>query len=443
MVRVRFAPSPTGFLHVGSARTALFNWLFARHEGGQFLLRIEDTDLVRSKPEFLGEILDSLRWLGLNWDEEIVHQSRRAEEGIYRKIADKLLAEGKAYLDGKAILLKITPGEVIPMEDLVHGQIQVNTLEIKDQVLMKSDGMPTYSFACVVDDSALKVTHVIRGDDHISNTPKQILIHRALGLIPPVYVHIPLILGEDRSRLSKRHGATNLNDYRTMGVLPEGMVNYLALLGWSPGGDREILPVAEIIKEFALERIGKTGAMFDLKKLLWMNSQYLQKAPLETLLPLVQEKLRKRNWWPPVRPEIVEGRTEDAAWLAEVVELYKTRAETVEDLCRQTQGLFTDEVPFDQEAVDLRLKQPAVGQRLKTFADRLEKLEKWDAVSTEAACRALAGELKLKAADLIHPARVAVTGRSVGPSLFHVLQVAGRQRVIPRLRQAAQTLCSA
>jgi len=430
MVRVRFAPSPTGTLHVGSARTALFNWLFARHEGGQFLLRIEDTDLVRSKKEFLEEILESLRWLGLNWDGEAVFQSKRAEQGIYRKAAEKLLAEGKAYLDGKAILLKITPGEVIPMEDLVHGQIRVNTLEIKDQVLMKSDGMPTYSFACVVDDSALGITHVIRGDDHISNTPKQILIHRALNLTPPVYVHIPLILGEDRSRLSKRHGATNLKDYRTLGVLPEAMVNFLSLLGWSPGGDREVLPVEEIIREFDLKRIGKTGAMFDLKKLLWMNSQYLQKASLETLLPLVQEKLKERNW--PV---------EDGAWLAEVVELYKTRAETVEDLVRQTQGFFTDQTPFDEEAVTLRLKQPGVGQRLKTYADRLEKLEKWDAASAEAACRALAGELKLKAADLIHPTRVAVTGRSVGPSLFHVLQVAGKERTLNRLRHAAASIC--
>ncbi len=429
-IRVRFAPSPTGFLHVGSARTALFNWLFARHEGGQFLLRIEDTDLVRSKKEFLDEILESLRWLGLNWEGETIFQSQRGSQGIYRQIAEKLLAEEKAYLDGKAILLKIVPGEVIAFEDVVHGQIRVNTLEIKDQVLMKSDGMPTYSFACVVDDSALGITHVIRGDDHISNTPKQILIHRALGLTPPVYVHIPLILGEDRSRLSKRHGATNLNEYRTMGVLAGGMVNYLALLGWSPGGDREVLSLEEIIKEFTLDRIGKTGAMFDLKKLLWMNSQYLQKASLETLLPLVQEKLRERNW-------VVK----DAAWLAEVVELYKSRAETVEDLVRQTQGLFTEEIPFDEEAVNLRLKQPGVGERLKAFADRLEKLETWDAAGAEAVCRTLAGELKLKAADLIHPARVAVTGRSVGPSLFHVLQVAGKERVITRLAAATSSIC--
>lgn len=431
---VRFAPSPTGFLHVGSARTALFNWLFARHEAGQFLLRVEDTDLVRSKKEYLDEILESLRWLGLQWDAEVIFQSRRAQQGIYQKTADRLLSEGKAYPDGKAILLKITPGEVVAFQDVVHGQIQVNTLEIKDQVLIKSDGMPTYSFACVVDDSASGVTHVIRGDDHISNTPKQILIHRALELPLPAYVHIPLILGSDRSRLSKRHGAANLNDYRKMGILPEAMVNFLTLLGWSPGGDREVLTLADTVKEFTLERIGKTGAMFDLKKLLWMNSQYMQKASLEQLLPLVQQNLTARGWW---------SAKLDPTWVGQVVELYKSRAETVEDLCLQTQGLFTEQVPFDPEAVQARLKQPNVGGLLKGFADRLEKLPAWTLEGIEGACRQLAQELQLKAAELIHPARVAVTGRSVGPSLFHILEIAGRQRVISRLRHASETLCAA
>ncbi|MBI3323304.1 MAG: glutamate--tRNA ligase [Candidatus Omnitrophica bacterium] len=433
MVKVRFAPSPTGFLHVGSARTALFNWLFAKHEGGQFLLRIEDTDLQRSKKEFLDEILESLRWLGLHWDGEEVHQSQRAQAGVYRKAADKLLAEGKAYLDGKAVLLKITPGEMVAFEDVVHGEIRVNTLEIKDQVLMKSDGMPTYSFACVLDDSEMAITHVIRGDDHISNTPKQVLIHRALGLETPAYVHIPLILGADRSRLSKRHGAANLNDYRKMGVLPEAMVNFLSLLGWSPGDDREVLSLDQIIKEFDLKRIGKTGAMFDLKKLLWMNSQYMQKASLETLLPLVQAMLKKRKWW---------DDDSEPGWVGRVVDLYKGRAETVAKLLDQAQGLFDEAVLYDPEAVALRLKQPGVSERLTAFADRLEKLPRWDAASIEQACRGLAEELQVKAADLIHPARVAVTGRSVGPSLFHVLEVAGRERVIPRLRQAATSLCS-
>lgn len=432
MVRVRFAPSPTGFLHVGSARTALFNWLFARHEGGKFLLRIEDTDPIRSKSEFLEEILDSLRWLGLHWDGEIEFQSKRREK--YQAAAEKLLSKGLAKRDGPAILFPVTPGEVIAFDDAIHGRVQFNTLEIKDQVLMKSDGTPTYNFACVVDDSEFGLTHVIRGDDHLSNTPKQLLLYRALQLPPPQFVHIPLILGTDRSRLSKRHGATSLREYRKMGFLPEAMANFLSLLGWSPGGDREILSLTEIIQEFTLGRIGRTGAMFDIEKLKWMNGQYLKEASLEQLLPLVRETLKEKGWWsgPP-----------DPLWVNEVVELYKSRAETVEDLCRQTQGLFTEEVPWDAEAVALRLRQPGVQERLSQFAGRLEKLTDWTAASIEAACRALAVELKAKAADLIHPARVAVTGRSVGPSLFHVLEVAGRQRVISRLRRAVATLCSA
>jgi len=426
MVKVRFAPSPTGFLHVGSARTALFNWLFARHQKGQFFLRIEDTDQKRSKSEFLNEILDSMRWLGLNWDGEVVFQSKRVE--IYQKTADKLLAQGKAYKDGKAILLKITPGEFVTVDDLIHGEIRVNTLEIKDQVLIKSDGMPTYSFACVLDDSEFGVTHVIRGDDHISNTPKQILIHRALDLKPPTYVHIPLILGTDRSRLSKRHGATNLNDYRKEGFLPEAVVNFLALLGWSPGGDRERMSLQELLEVFDLKRIGKTGSVFDIKKFTWMNSLYMKDASLETLLPLVQAALTARGWW---------SEELNPTWVGEVVELYKSRSDTVEDLIRQTQGLFTDEIPFDEEAVAKRLKQDGVAERMRAFSDRLEKLGNWKAEEIESICRSLAEELKLKAADLIHPARIAVTGRAVGPSLFHVLEVVGRERVIPRLRQAA------
>ncbi|MBI3332678.1 MAG: glutamate--tRNA ligase [Candidatus Omnitrophica bacterium] len=429
-VRVRFAPSPTGTLHVGSARTALFNWLFARHHQGEFLLRIEDTDSVRSREEFLEEILDSLRWLGLNWDGEPTFQSKRLK--VYREAAEGLLSRGLARLDGKAILFPVTPGQVVQFEDLVHGTNQVNTLEIKDQVLIKSDGTPAYNFACVVDDSEFKITHVIRGDDHLSNTPKQLLLYRALQRTPPHFVHIPLILGTDRSRLSKRHGATNLNEYRRIGYLPEAIVNFLALLGWSPGGDREILSVQDLVREFDLSRVGKTGAVFDLAKLSWMNSQYLKQAPLETWLPLIQQALQARGWW---------NDASDPAWVGKVIELYKGRVETLEDFCRQAQGLFTEEFPFDPEAVQLRLKEPQAGAHLEAFADRLERLPLWDSTSIEGACRALAEELKIKAADLIHPTRVAVTGRSVGPSLFHLLGIAGKERTLKRLRQAAERLC--
>ena len=277
------------------------------------------------------------------------------------------------------------------------------------------------------------MTHIIRGDDHISNTPKQILLYRALKFDLPKFVHIPLILGTDRSRLSKRHGATSIQEYRKLGFLPEGVVNFLALLGWSPGQDREMMSMEGLVKEFDLARVGKTGAVFDIAKFSWMNSQYMKKASLEVLLPLVQQNLTERGWW---------SDKLDPTWVSEVIELYKSRADTVDDLCRQTQGLFSDQIPFDEEAVEARLKQPNVAQFLKMYADKLEKLEKWELEGIETACRALADELKIKAAELIHPSRIAVTGRSVGPSLFHVLEVAGRERVIPRLRQAADTLCS-
>jgi glutamyl-tRNA synthetase len=416
---------------VGSARTALFNWLYARNRKGEFIVRVEDTDQARSKREFLDEILDSLKWLGMQWDGELIYQSKRMDR--YKELAEKLVAEGTAQKDGSAIIFKVTPGEKIFFEDLVYGKIEFNTLDIKDQVLIKSDGSPTYNFACAVDDSDQQITHVIRGDDHISNTPKQLLIYRALKLNLPKFAHIPLILGTDRSRMSKRHGATSLREYRKLGYLPNAVVNFLSLLGWSPGGDRELMTIEEITKEFGLKRVGRTGAIFDIKKFSWMNSLYMKEAPLEVLLPLVQENLTERGWW---------SKELDPTWVGEVIDLYKSRADTVDDLCRQTQGLFTQEIPFDEEAVEARLKQPSVGNMLKRYADSLEKLEEWNVEGIEAGCRDLAKELSAKAADIIHPSRVAVTGRSVGPSLFHVLEVAGRERVIPRLRQAAETLCT-
>ncbi len=438
MIRVRFAPSPTGFLHVGSARTALFNWLFARHEKGQFLLRVEDTDATRSKAEFLDEILDSLRWLGLHWDGQIEFQSKRLAR--YRQLAERLVQEGQARHEGQAILFPVTPAETLTFEDLIHGPIQVSTTEIKDQVLIKSDGTPTYNFACVVDDSDFQITHVIRGDDHISNTPKQLLLYRALKLELPKFAHIPLILGTDRSRLSKRHGATALQEYRKIGYLPEAVVNFLSLLGWSPGGDREILSVDQMIQEFDLSRVGKTGAVFDLAKFSWMNSQYLKSASLEMLLPLVQEALKERGWW---TPSTSSGQASDPTWLGRLVRIYQDRVETIDDFCCQAQGFFAEEVPFDPEAVQLRLKQPNVAERLKIFSDRLEALKGWDLPSIETTCRSFAKELAVPAADLIHPTRVALTGRAVGPSLFHLLEVAGKERTLKRLRHASDSISPA
>ena len=273
-VRVRFAPSPTGYLHLGSARTALFNWLYARNRGGKFILRVEDTDSARSKKEFLDEILESLKWLGLHWDEKIYFQSERFE--VYRKYADKLLKEDKAYKDGDAILFKMPKGEKVWFYDLIHDKIEFNTDELKDEVLIKSDGTPTYNFACAIDDAEFKITHIIRGDDHISNTPKQFMIYKALGLQPPKFAHMPLILGPDKAKLSKRHGATAIAEYRKMGYLPEALVNYMVLLGWSPGGNRELISGDELVKKFSIKSVGKVQSIFGIDKLNWLNSQYIR-----------------------------------------------------------------------------------------------------------------------------------------------------------------------
>lgn len=430
-VRVRFAPSPTGYLHVGSARTALFNWLYARHTGGKFILRIEDTDTQRSKPEFLNEIMASLTWLGLEWDEGPTFQSQRFDR--YRAAAESLLRQGAAYQDGTAIIYRVQAGETIRFADAVHGEIAIESQTLKDQVLLKSDGAPSYNFCCVVDDADMGITHVIRGDDHIANTPKQLLLYRALKLIPPSFAHIPLILGEDRSRMSKRHGATAIAEYRKAGYLPEALVNFIALLGWSPGDDREVLSRAELVKLFDLSRVGRTGAVFNVEKLDWMNGEYLKHIPPEVLVGLWLPLMTERR----ALPDGVTG-----AKLEPIIRLFHGRVNHLDDFLTQATGFFAPDVAFDAEAVEKRLKLPGAGARLQAFHDRLLRLETWDAASIEACCRQLATELGLKAADLIHPTRVAVTGRSVGPSLFHALEVIGQSKTTQRLKTAVHTLAT-
>ena len=366
-VRVRFAPSPTGNLHVGSARTALFNWLFARGNKGKFLLRVEDTDIERSKEEFLEEILNSLKWLGMDWDEEPMHQSKRLD--VYRKKAQELLKADLAYeqegrihdKDGnvttdsdrikqKAIIFKVPRGEKIAFDDLVHGKIEVDTDTIKDQVMIKSDGFPTYNFACVIDDADMDITHIIRGDDHISNTPKQILFYKALKLKLPQFVHIPLILGTDKSRMSKRHGATSIREYKEQGFLHEALVNFIALLGWAPGGDREIMALNDIIKEFSLENIKKAGGVFDVEKLKWMNGEYINKLTDEEFLDLVLLDLKQREL---VREPI------DKEWLLKVVALFKQRTQTLVDFLEWSEYVFmeAEEIRYGNEAIDKRLRK--------------------------------------------------------------------------------------
>src|SRR6266704_2833157 len=297
-IRVRFAPSPTGYLHVGGARTALFNWLYARHEGGKFLLRIEDTDKERSSDEHTRVILDGLTWLGLDWDDEIVFQGARLKR--HQEGADQLFRAGKAYTDDEAIRLEVPSGE-IAWDDAVHGRISFQGEDIKDFVILRSDRSPLYNFAVVVDDIDMRITHVLRGDDHISNTPKQIAIYRALGATPPVFGHVPMINGPDGKKLSKRHGATAVGDYQHMGILPDAMRNFLALLGWSPGEDREILGMEELVRLFSLEGILKKPAVFDTTKLEWMNGQYLSVKSAAELFPIVQPQLiaLKLDRWDP------------------------------------------------------------------------------------------------------------------------------------------------
>ncbi len=475
-VRVRFAPSPTGTLHVGGARTALFNYLFARVHGGAFLLRIEDTDAARSTGESLAAILDSLRWLGLRWDEgpgvggsfgPYLQSERR--EG-YRAHAEALLAAGKAYpcwcapeelearrrertergespaYDGACRHLPAAerarraasgaipalrfavpgPGETA-WEDAVKGRISFRDETLEDFVLMRSDGLPTYNFACVADDHDMAITHVIRGDDHVSNTPRQIQIYRAFGWDVPVFAHVPMILGPDGARLSKRHGATSVGAYREQGFVAPALVNFLALLGWSLDGERELFSLAELESSFSLERVGSTPAIFNVEKLEWMNGQHLRRMEEPTRTGLALEYLATRN------PDAAA----DPERIAALLRVLGERVRTFADL--ESQGAFAlrDELEMDPAAWEDLRARPGSGLRLETLADRLEALGEFTAGATEEATRALAAELGVKPGELMGAARVALTGRKVSPGLFDVMVLLGRERVGARLRDAA------
>src|ERR1700719_1508213 len=386
-VRVRFAPSPTGYLHVGGARTALFNWLFARSQGGTMILRIEDTDVERNRPELVEGILDGLRWLGVDWDEGPYFQSQRLD--MHRAAAEKLVAAGAAYFcdcppekyagadaieetddvkkepgprritrcecrDAKpglsaanaAIRLRVPQGAITRFEDAVFGPREVVNEEIEDFVLLRSpkegqaQGAPTYQLSVVVDDIAMRITHVIRGSDHISNTPKQALLYRALGAAPPIFAHVPLILGPDRTRLSKRHGATSVGSYRDEGFLPEAFRNFLALLGWSAGNE-EFMPTSEIVARFSLEGVSRTNAVFDRPKLEWFNTQYLQKLPIDELLPAVQCELERSKLWQP------EWAGERREWFSKTVDLLRPRTRLLPDFSTWSRAFFSDEFEYN------------------------------------------------------------------------------------------------
>lgn len=420
MVRVRFAPSPTGNLHIGGARTALFNWLYARAKGGKFLLRIEDTDVARSQKEFLDEILNSLKWLGLEWD-ELYYQSQRFE--LYRDHANKLLTQGLAYQEGEAIIFKVKP-QKIQIKDLIRSEpIEFDTSVIKDQVLIKSDRSPTYNFACVIDDALMNVTHIIRGDDHISNTPKQVILYQALGFSLPEFAHLPLILGTEGGRLSKRTGATAISDYRKMGYLPQALANYLLLLGWSPGENQEIIALKDALKKFDIKDANKTAAAFNLEKLNWINAQYIRRTPLEDLLELLKPLMLEKKYL---------DNNFDGNYLLSIVKLFQERITTLADFADYSDFFFKDEIELTPEA-QKRIAAKDYSREFQLLMERLKRLECFDCLSIENAFRELVAELKIKAGELVHPVRAALTGKTIGPGLFELMEVLGKERIEQRL----------
>ena len=472
---MRFAPSPTGYLHVGGARTALFNWLFARHQRGAMILRIEDTDAERNKPELVQGILDGLRWLGVDWDEGPFHQSQRLE--LYRAAAKKCLENGSAFLcycpaeryaggdhavegaeggqvrrivrcscrDGKpsnpdlkpAIRFKVPAGKTV-FFDAVFGDREFLNDEIEDFVLLRSPrgdeecGQPTYQLGAVVDDVDMRITHVIRGADHISNTPKQVLLYRALGAEPPIFAHLPLILGPDKSRLSKRHGATDVNMYRTEGFLPEAFRNFLALLGWAPGGDAEFLRTKDLLERFSLEGVSRTNGVFDRPKLEWFNTQYLQKLPIEDLLPEVESELKRSGLW---KDEWAVG-APSHEWFSKTIDLLRPRIRLLPDFSSWSRAFFTDDFPIDPAAKEKFWKDPKVPELLAKAADVLAALPEWNHDACDHASRAVAEAAGVKAGLLINAIRVAIVGQAVAPPLFDTMVVLGQHRVVNRLRKA-------
>jgi len=449
-MKLRFAPSPTGYLHVGGARTAIFNLLHARRYGGKMLLRIEDTDVERSRQHHAEQIVSSLKWLGIEWDEGPVYQSDRLER--YRQRAEELVQRGNAYrcfctveeLDAErlaaekagiayrysgrcrtltiapkdtphVIRFKVQPG-AIDFHDLIRGDMHFEGELIDDFVLLRSDGYPTYHMSVVVDDIDMEITHVARGDDHLSNTPKHVLLFRAFGSEPPVFAHLPLILGSDRKRLSKRTGATSAEEYRDLGIVPEALFNFLSLLGWSPGGDREIFTMEEAAALFDLSQVHKAPAVFDDEKLFWINGQYLMRmAPDEVLKHL--------------RP-FLPGDVPLAA-----VELYQKRARTLREMADQMSFFFAsdDAIEYEAEAAKKHLKGEGLEDALREMRNVLASVEPFDVVATEAAVRAAAEKRGMGAGKMIHPLRLALTGRGSSPPVFDVAVVLGRERTLRRL----------
>jgi len=475
-IRVRFAPSPTGELHIGGVRTALFNWLFARHEGGKFILRIEDTDILRSRENFTRSIIDNLRWLGLDWDEgpEVggeygpYFQSQRIP--IYKKYAETLLKKGKAYFcycsaeelaakkkkmqeqglppmyDGRCrnlseeerkrleregrkpvIRFKVPKVGELRVKDLLRGEVKFDSSKIGDFIILKSDGTPTFNFANVVDDSLMRITHVIRGDDHLSNTPRQLLIYDALGFSPPLYAHIPMILGKDGSKLSKRHGATSVTYYREKGFLPWALINYLALLGWSTPDSQQFFTKKELIQKFSLERVNKSPAIFDPQKLEWMNAEYIRKTNIKELTEFLIPYLRKKGW--------VEEKIDEDTYrkIMRIVELEQDRLRVLSDIIELADFFFEKDFSYDAKVIEKRLKEAYVYPLLERIKSEIVNMASFNEKNLEKLLRGLAEEFSFSPSKVFHPLRVALTGRMKGPGLFELAVTLGKEEVIRRI----------
>ena len=433
MVIVRFAPSPTGYLHVGGARTALFNFLYAQNQKGKFLLRIEDTDRERSQPEFEKEILESLKWLGIPWEGTPLRQSERIP--LYQKLAEELIARGLAYAqekEGKRAILFRMPKRMVQFVDGLRGEVSFDTQLFEDLVLIKSDGFPTYHWACVVDDHEMEITHVIRGEDHLSNTPKQILLFEALGWPPPACTHLPLILGEDGTPLSKRHGAVSVTHYRREGFLAEGLVNYLALLGWGPEGNQEFFPLPELIKKFSLKRLIHSAARFNLEKLRWVNAQHLRALPEKEYLERVYDYFQSGSLLGAGFPEEKFHR---------IALLFRSRIQTFKDLIPEAGYCFREVEVCDLEALNRALETPYLKEKLGELRKRFEALPDFeDIVKLEQVLRGSAAEAGIEAKALIHPLRLALTGKGVSPGIFELMRVLGKVTCLKRLTQLIERL---
>ena len=466
MVRVRFAPSPTGHLHIGGARTALFNWLYARHNEGTFILRIEDTDRTRSTEDYIQSIIEGMEWLNLDWDEGHYRQTDRID--IYRTYTDKLMRDGKAYYcyclpeeleqrrkealaqgkppkyDGRCKTVKEPPADRKPVvrfnmpqegetsvNDSIRGKIVFENAQLDDLIIMRSNGTPTYNFTVVVDDVDMKITHVIRGDDHLNNTPKQIHIYRALGYDVPFFAHLPMILGSDKTRLSKRHGATSVITYKEDGYLSDALVNYLVRLGWSYG-DQEIFSRDELIQHFTFESVGKSSAVFNHDKLLWLNSQYIMGVSSERLAELVTPILLEESI-------IQKGHVIDSEWLSKAIDSLKERSKTLVELAQSLRYYIAEEVEYDSKATAKFLNEKS-HDLLQELQRGLSSLADFSVAEIEKVFAFITEKQGIKLGKLAQPARVAVTGRAESPGIFEVIEIIGKEKTLKRLEKAIKTI---